>query len=193
MKSFIVRRSISVNTGNGASNSANTSAISNSQCTWSLDSTDSWCSSAALMLSRLTTQSPDTTMGKRGQTSSFSLTGVLFVQAIRRFRRRHGGDAKTRVRHPSRRHTRTSVCHVSTSRATSNRDRILFEPHRNRTHVGGHRRGVCRLPPGLHRTSQRSLYLDVAGMKHTSTLIGRAMCIILYFRRVFGTATYQHR
>ena len=48
-------------------------------------------------------------IGKGGQTSSASLTGVLGVQPSRRLRRR--GDSKTMLRH--RRQTCTSFCHRS--------------------------------------------------------------------------------
>src|SRR5713226_5553433 len=54
-------------------------------------------------------------MGNTGQASSFSLTRILFVQAIRKLRRRD--DSKTRLRH--RWHTWTSVCHDSTRRASA--------------------------------------------------------------------------
>ncbi|KAI0301341.1 hypothetical protein BC826DRAFT_988838 [Russula brevipes] len=48
-------------------------------------------------------------MGKAGQISSISLTGVSLLQRSRRSKWR--GEAKTRSRHL--RHTCTSVCHSS--------------------------------------------------------------------------------
>jgi hypothetical protein len=147
-KEYLLNDSRSVNIGNGFSSDAvrSTSRTSESLI-WH---TRSWCSSAVMMLSMhvCESQEPDMTMGRAGQTSSFSLTGVLFVQAIRRFRRR--GDPKTRIRH---------------IRAYASPLLQMLEPHRNRIHIGGHRRGARRLSAGS------GLHCKVNG--HSGMLCGK--------------------
>jgi hypothetical protein len=60
---------------------------------------------------------------------------------------------------------------------------LKLRPDRDRIHIGGRRRTVCRLSSGLNRTSQRLFNRGMPCGRHTWTSLDLVMCVKFFCQR----------